>query len=1384
MDPAPSPKYSSPPSAASRADSASRGTVPVKTGPPKVPPLFRPVDWLALIICFAIVQAIYVSTLAPQVTLEDSGELLTGSYYAGIPHPPGYPFWAIYSWLWTRLWPFGNIAWRVELGQAAAMGMGCSLIAFMVSRGSSMLIEGIDDLKGIARKWENAICLVCGVTAGLLMALDIAMWGESVAINRISEFGVPWLILVLLCMMRWIYAPHQRGYLYCAFFFFGICATIHQTLIVAAMGLEIGIACTNPKLGRDLLCWNGVVWAAVYGAAKSGIWTSFSQSNPTVFTIFNTIGICSIVAGIALSIKPRWRDKTWSIKDKIIAAVSTLLVLLVLWQVNSLLSATGGPSQGGALVIAALLIAAAWGLRLWTESLTCLFMGLLWLAGASFYFYEAISGMTNPPMEWGYPRTVEGFFHALTRGQYDKMSPTNIIADPMMFVVQLKLLAKGIAEAFNWVYMFFALLPFLFFFKMKRREKNWIVTVAAVYPFLGVLLTIFLNPQKDRQSVELLRVFFAASHGIVAILIGYGLALTAAYMVAQYERFRRWGVVGGVAAFVGACYCLLLATGELYFGQDGEVPLGSLGHWIAQAFAPSQYGLPVFANLILILLPLIFLAALAVHREKAPLLILLGVFAAMPLTSGLAHWFHSEQRGHWFGYWYGHDMFSPPVTGPDGKLTYDTAVREKALAGTNASLTYPEMARDAVVYGGTDPGRFCPTYMIFCESFIPHDCQPEQDQHFDRRDCYLITQNAVADPTYLDYIRAQYNDSAQTNSPFFQNLLPGVMPARFHEPTKALVWLDDVFETIGASVERERRTRTSWFKPEDFRDPAKMAARLRPHAGQDELSKYLFQHLSKETQTVVGGTETAPVVSRALTRDFNVILSNGPTGKTIYSPALFEGIKLPVLIQKAVQLDQTSNLVVRLNRRLLEEAYSGEIAKSLGGVYPDTEIHTASFEDLRVCEEAYTHDAALRYQHDHEHPTEPHQLKPGEDVVADNSGRLSFGGLLVVMGINAYVTKDMFDANPDHEFYVEESYPMDWMYPNLMPFGVIMKVNRQPVELTEADLMRDHEFWSQYSTRLIGNWITYDTPVKDICDFAEKVFLRHDYTGYTGDLKFMRDDDAQKGFSKLRSAIATSIYQYRGNSSRQPAQRARLLKEADFALKQAFAYCPYSEGASKYAQLLLEAGRNEDALLVVRTFQKLDPFNRQVQGMLLELLVNTGKRDEALATAKHLLEFDPDNPQMENILGQLQNSNKAGPTTVSVQEVFAQIDSMIAAGRNADASTLLDRIMQNPPPNALLLMQVAQRYAQLRDLTKAEQAIVRSTEVEPNVSETWYNLANVRAFQGHTADAVDALKKALSANALERASNPNFMDLRENARTNPMFNAIRATPEFRAVVPN
>jgi tetratricopeptide (TPR) repeat protein len=913
---------------------------------------------------------------------------------------------------------------------------------------------------------------------------------------------------------------------------------------------------------------------------------------------------------------------------------------------------------------------------------------------------------------------------------------------------------------------------------MQKRERRWLITIAALYPCLGVMMTILMNPSLDRQMADLLKVFFIASHTVVAILIGYGLALTAAYMATHYARFRRWGWMGGGAALALACYCLLEAASVLYFGRGGAMSLGSLPHWVAQAFAPGQYGLPVFAGLILVALPLIFLAGLAGYRTRAPLLLTLGLFAVMPVCSGLSHWYHSEQRGHWFGYWYGHDMFTPPLTGPDGKLTYDPAVREQALKGTNASMVYPEMARDAVVYGGTDPGRFCPTYMVFCESFIPHRCQPEQDTNFDRRDCYVITQNALADPTYLDYIRAQYNRSLQVDPPFFQELLPTELPTVFKGPTRSLAWLDNIFENLGAKIERQRRMGTSWFKEDHFKDAAKLAAQLRPRQEQDELSQFLYSQLSRETQALVTGQADSRTLARALAKDFNRILE----GPSLYTAGRFHNIPLPPLIQKAeLAANPTANTTIRLNRRMLEEAYPAEIVKSLGGVYPDTEIHTASADELVQCEQDYTQDATRRFYHDRQHPGEPAQIKPGENINTNSQGQVSFGGVLVVMGINSFVTELMFKANPDHEFYVEESYPMDWMYPYLTPFGIIMKVNRQPLELTEEIMQRDHFFWRKYSDRLVGDWITDDTTTRELCDFAEKVYLRHDYTGFKGDPKFIRDDDAQKGFSKLRSAIGASIYQWRAANARDPAARKRLLKEAEFAFKQAFAYCPYNEGAYKYAQLLMDAGRWDEAAQVFRTFQKLDPFNLQVQGTVVQLLLHTGKQQEALDAARDFLNLNPDNPQLRSWVDQLEKS-QPGPSTVSVKDIFDKIDALIQASQTNQAAGLLDDLAHNPQVNGDILTQIANRYAVMRNLPKAEEAMLIATKAEPNASMSWYNLANIQAFQGRAADAAQSLKKAIAANDLERILQPRMMNLRDIARTNPYFNAIRQTPEFRAAL--
>ena len=1165
--------------------------------PAKVPPLFRRIDWLVMLIAFGVVWTAYLLTLAPEVTLEDSGELCTASFYAGIPHPPGYPFWAIYSWFWTWILPFGNVAWRVEVGESFAEAVACGLVGLLVSRGSSMLIEGIEELKTMNRKWENAICVVTGIVAGLMLGFDGFMWKESVVINRISIFDVPWLMLVAACLLRWIYAPHQRRYLYVAMFCFGLCATIHQTMLVAAMGIEICIAAALPRLGRDLFLGNSIIYAIGAAALITNSSPSLNALAPMFKVIFHMVGIGSIAGCFWLSIKTKAIGTEWK---------------------------------------------------------SVIIMGVLYAFGAAFYFYEPISGMTCPPMQWGYPRTVEGFFHAITRGQYEKASPTEIFADPYRFMMQLGLLIDGLAGSFSWVCLFIALLPFFFLLKMKNRERAWIIGLTAIYFCVGILLTMIMNTSPDRQQAEESKVFFCASHAIVAVMIGYGLALLSAYMATHYQNFRRWGILGGSIALVLAVYCLLTAAGRLYFGPAGEISLFQLPHYIAKAFEPDQYGLPIFANLILVATAVIFLVALLVYRQRGPVVILLLMFTAMPVWSGLSHWYKSEQRNHWFGYWFGHDMFTPPFVGPDGNFSYDAKLRAEAMKNPKTGhLVYPEMARDSIVYGGTDPGRFCPTYMIFCESFIPPHCQPKQDQNFNRRDCYLITQNALADGTYLDYLRSQYFRSQQQDPPFFREfvklageknpLVRSLSDLAYHV-------LDVPFTKFGAKVEARRRAE---------------------------------------------------------------------------------------------------------------------------GVYPANEIYIPSPTDSQECFQAYTEDVARRQAIG--------QLRPGETVNMDN-GRVQVSGQVAVMMINGLLCKVIFDKNPTNEFYIEESFPLDWMYPYETPFGVIMKINRNPLPSLPPEVFeRDHAFWSKFSERLIGNWITYDTKPQEISDFSQRLYVGNNYAGFKGDRKFIRDDGGQKAFSKLRSSIA-GVYAWRLGRECPPeyapkneTERDALIKEADFAFKQAFAFCPYSpEAVFRYVNFLLQFNRMDDALIVAETCLKLDPYNDQVKGLISQLKEFKAQSAQRGQIGEQLQKFQaeaiahPTNFQnilaLGSLFGQLQDTNRT-------MELFHQ------------AIAIFDQALSDPNAKPENLTAMAQIAALTSDYAKLEAVLKKLVTVLPDQPEPRYDLAALEAITGKTDAALNDLSQAIQMSYARLKTNSAARNLVMEARTDPRLNPLRNLPAFQKLIP-
>jgi hypothetical protein len=167
----------------------------------------------------------------------------------------------------------------------------------------------------------------------------------------------------------------------------------------------------------------------------------------------------------------------------------------------------------------------------WRQAVTA---GAMSILGMTPYLYLPLASMTNPPSNWGYARSVEGFVHVLTRGQYERLNPTksfSILANQMW--LYLKLAVQDI----GWIYLLVALIPFCYMRRMRASEKSLMLAFVAFHLCLSVFMMILLNPPPDRQPSQLIAPFLSPSYLVAAIWSGWGLMLLGT--VVAKERIGR-----------------------------------------------------------------------------------------------------------------------------------------------------------------------------------------------------------------------------------------------------------------------------------------------------------------------------------------------------------------------------------------------------------------------------------------------------------------------------------------------------------------------------------------------------------------------------------------------------------------------------------------------------------------------------------------------------------------------------------------------------------------------------------------------------------------------------------------------------------------------------
>ena len=450
---------------------STRNSIPDMGCPQPAPgPFFQRIDWLSFGVTAAGALVVYLCTLAPEVTLRFSGITSTTAKYGGVAYPPGFPVWTVYSWLFANLLPCSNVAWRVAVGSAVATALACGLVALMVSRGGAMLLENTPAFTCRSTTEQHLLRSVCGFVAGMALGLSRSVWSMAVVAET---WALSFLIYsALLCLlMRWTGTPERRRFLYAASFVYGLLLTSNQELWVMTPAILLLVLLNDRELGRDLALVIVLLAVADWGLGVLGLWH-------------------------------------WPGSD-MLRDVGFLLAFALV----------------GVLALVVLFDTRRFGSQ-WRSASVCV---LLFLLGLAWYFSLPFASMTNPPVNWGYARTPEGFFHLITRGQYERWHPADELG---RFVEQLWVWVKEVGKGFGWLYLVFAVLPLRLLRRTGRCARNWLLGLAAALLCVGPLLMTLLDPSADKASTDLIGPYFGPMDVVLALWTGLGF-MVAGCMVAK-----------------------------------------------------------------------------------------------------------------------------------------------------------------------------------------------------------------------------------------------------------------------------------------------------------------------------------------------------------------------------------------------------------------------------------------------------------------------------------------------------------------------------------------------------------------------------------------------------------------------------------------------------------------------------------------------------------------------------------------------------------------------------------------------------------------------------------------------------------------------------------
>ncbi|MDE0839529.1 MAG: hypothetical protein OSB41_10820, partial [Kiritimatiellae bacterium] len=368
--------------------------------------------------------------------------------------------------------------------------------------------------------------------------------------------------------------------------------------------------------------------------------------------------------------------------------------------------------------------------------------------------------------------------------------------------------------------------------------------------------------------------------------------------------------------------------------------------------------------------------------------------------------------------------------------------------------------------------------------------------------------------------------------------------------------------------------------------------------------------------------------------------------------------------------------------------------------------------------------------------------KAHADLKVEN-GRVQVSGALGVMEINGILARMIFDYNNHkHDFYVEESYVIRWMYPFLTPHGLIMKINQGKTKLSAETIRNDLTFWDWYTRRLHGN------------------------------PKFRRDIVARKSFSKLRSAIA-GLYANRGKlgASETAFKEARILyslsPEANFRLVQ---------------EVYMRQGRFEDSTDLMYQFGGADPGNRRVPEFINHLDRIQKTNGDILALEKKRRDGSLDVQSAIKLAELYRAAQRVDHAMTIISQLIATpklpskayYDSGVLAHR-AKRFDIMDKALikclASIPSGAApsdLHLNMAKMYADAKNSKRMAQSLSEYLKQKPSDWKAWLDFAYVTFTMNQKEVAARALVRARQAGGAEAERT-----IRQDKRFAPLLKVLK-----------